>query len=155
MNSQKKYLFPIALCLTLFVLYQIKANQYNNLLYKYEKLFNNNLKEEPKLKAFIIRPMIFNYSNKIHLGEEYNADIRITVVDTSSPPTVILCNVDSITHDYQITKDTLFYNKKYECSTYNVKPKSIGIYRWSALVTHNYKNEQNRSIISGTFEVVK
>jgi hypothetical protein len=119
---------------------------------------NSKLKEQVKnlqneLGALSYRPIVIAKSSKIKLGEEYIADIRLAVVDTTHPPITVLCKWDSLKNELISLKDTLKYNKEFEGATYRQIPSTKGIHKWTGKVLRNNHDKQYEYGFTVEYEV--
>jgi hypothetical protein len=81
---------------------------------------------------YIYEAKVATESNKILLGETYNADVMISVANKEKPPKVLFCRVEN--GRLKPTGDTLPFNKETMTSYYHIIPKDTGSKEWGGIV---------------------
>ena len=118
---------------------------------------NLHLKIDSIIKSqenYSYRPIVIAKSNEIKLGEEYIADVRLTVVNKEKPPIVIIGNssIDS-TWKFFPNGDSLVYNPYYETSTYKSIPKKTGTFKWEGEIISNIPGQKYPFPFTMTYNV--
>ena len=108
------------------------ANELNQFA---EGMKNDRAPQIQTIPNWSYRPIVIPKNNKIRLGEEYIADVRMTAIDINHPPIVILGKLDSL--DFTPSGDTLEFDPKSEASVFKIIPKSTGIFSFDGQVLYN------------------
>lgn len=83
--------------------------------------------------------IISTRSDRIELGEKYQAAVRLAYVNTAQMPTVLIN--DSVgKNDWELNKttDTLIFDDYFNSFIYEHTPSERGVYFWNGLIIHEY-----------------
>lgn len=152
MNSIKPKINVIIFITYVILISCNENNNYSQLLEKYKEL----QKKYDHLNSYIysieFRPKVISKSNRIKLGEEYEANIFLAVVDSASPPITIFGNIDTLSQDFA-PRDTLEYNSKFNSSIYKNVPNKRGKYKWKTKIYYIWNKKEYQYFTGVTYEV--
>jgi hypothetical protein len=106
-------------------------------------------------KNYTYRPIVVANSTELKLGEEYIADIRLSIFNKLNPPIVLRGKIDDSSHVFIPNGDTLPVSQEYETTIYKVTPKEIGRYEWHGEIISNIPNVKYPFPFSMSFNVRK
>lgn len=83
--------------------------------------------------------IISKKSDRIELGEKYQAAVRLAYVNTAQIPTVLINDsVGKNDWELNIATDTLIFDDYYNSFLYEFTPSERGAYFWNGLIIHEY-----------------
>jgi hypothetical protein len=105
----------------------MRSSEVNNLQARNKELQNELVLLKKKLKKIELMPIVYPESEKILLGESYQAAFMVGVYGESIQPTITVYN-----REYPDKIDTLFYDKSNGACLLTIKPKEKGKYVYNA-----------------------
>jgi hypothetical protein len=83
--------------------------------------------------------IISKKSDRIALGEKYQAAVRLAYVNTNQIPTVLINDsVGKNDWEFNIATDTLIFDDYYNCFGYEYTPIERGAHFWNGIIIHEY-----------------
>jgi len=94
--------------------------------------------KEPKDNS-VYDVIISTKSDRIELGEKYQAAVRLAYVNSAQIPAVLINDsVGKNDWEFNIATDTLIFDDYFNSFTYEYTPSERGAYFWNGLIIHEY-----------------
>jgi hypothetical protein len=152
-----------ALCKTVtggvFVIFAISGCSSNTekendaLKNKNQELKNEIAKLKSTSNTFAYQAIVVEKSKRVKLGDDYIADVRLSMADTNQPSLTVLCRLDTVTGELISLGDTLKYDKEFGCSIFKQKAIRKGKQEWAGKIIQKINGKTNEYGFKCKYEV--
>lgn len=107
--------------------------------YRYNEEYQLFLASKESKDNSVYDVIISTKSDRVELGEQYQAAVRLAYINTAQIPTVLINDsVGKNDWEFNIATDTLIFNDYFNSFVYEYTPIERGLHFWNGIIIHEY-----------------